>query len=45
MDEEANFNFKDDNKAYLPFVNDYRNKDKWTTSFEALYKPQTIGIN
>jgi alpha-glucosidase len=37
VDEEANFNFKDDNKAYLPFVNDFRNKDKWTTSFEALY--------
>ncbi|WP_244228797.1 glycoside hydrolase family 97 protein [Mucilaginibacter endophyticus] len=37
MNEEANFNFKDDDKAYLPFVNDYRNKDRWTTSFEALY--------
>ena len=37
VDEEANFNFKADNKAYLPFVNDFRNKDKWTTSFEALY--------
>jgi alpha-glucosidase len=35
--EEANFNFKDDNKAYLPFVNDYRNKDKFNTSFEAHY--------
>jgi alpha-glucosidase len=37
VDEEARFNFKDDDKAYLPFVNDLRNKDKWTTSFEALY--------
>jgi alpha-glucosidase len=37
VNEEANFNFKDDDKAYLPFVNDFRNKDKWTTSFEALY--------
>lgn len=37
MNEEAGFNFKADNKAWLPFVNDYRNKDKWTTSFEALY--------
>ncbi|MDN3581693.1 glycoside hydrolase family 97 protein [Mucilaginibacter flavus] len=35
--EEANFNFKNDDKAFLPFVNDFRNKDKWTTSFEALY--------
>ncbi len=37
VNEEANFSFKDDDKAYLPFVNDFRNKDKWTTSFEALY--------
>jgi alpha-glucosidase len=35
--EEANFNFKDDDKAFLPFVNDYRNKDKFTTSYEAHY--------
>jgi alpha-glucosidase len=35
--EEANFNFKEDDKAFLPLVNDFRNKDKWTTSFEALY--------
>jgi len=37
VDEDANFNFKDDDKAFLPFVNDYRNKDKFTTSFEAHY--------
>ncbi len=37
LNEEANFNFKDDDKAFLPFVNDYRNKDKYTTSFEAHY--------
>jgi alpha-glucosidase len=35
--EEANFNFKDDDKAFLPFVNDYRNHDKFTTSFESHY--------
>jgi len=35
--ESANFNFKDDGKAFLPFVNDYRNKDKFTTSFESHY--------
>ena len=35
--EEASFNFKDNNKAHLPFVNDYRNKDKYNTSFEAHY--------
>ncbi|ASU32613.1 glycoside hydrolase family 97 protein [Mucilaginibacter xinganensis] len=37
VNEEANFNFKDDNKAFLPFVSDYRNKDKFTTSFEGHY--------
>lgn len=36
-DEEANFNFATDAKAYLPFVNDYRAKDKFNTSFEAHY--------
>jgi alpha-glucosidase len=35
--EEANFNFKDDDKVLLPFVNDYRNKDKFNTSFESHY--------
>lgn len=37
VNEEANFNFKDDDKAFLPFVEDYRNKDKFTTAFEAHY--------
>src|SRR6185312_12025266 len=37
LNEEANFNFKDDYKAFLPFVNGYRNKDKFNTSFEAHY--------
>ena len=37
INEEATFNFKDDELAYLPFVNDYRNKDKFNTSFEAHY--------
>ncbi len=40
--EEANFNFKDDDKAFLPFVNDYRNHDKFNTSFEALYDQLNI---
>jgi alpha-glucosidase len=35
--EEANFNFKNDDKAFLPFVNDYRNQDKFNTSFESHY--------
>jgi alpha-glucosidase len=37
LNEEANFNFKDDDKAFLPFVNGFRNKDKFNTSFEAHY--------
>jgi alpha-glucosidase len=37
VNEDANFNFEADDKAFLPFVNDYRNKDKFTTSFEAHY--------
>jgi len=37
INEEANFNFKDDDKAFLPFVNDYRDKDKFNTSFESHY--------
>jgi alpha-glucosidase len=41
-DEQANFNFKEDEKALLPFVNDYRNKDKFTTSFEAHYNAMRL---
>jgi alpha-glucosidase len=37
VNEEADFRFKEDYKALMPFVNDYRNKDKFTTSFEAHY--------
>jgi len=37
VNEEANFNFKDDDKVFLPFANDYRNKDKFNNSFEAHY--------
>jgi alpha-glucosidase len=37
VNEEANFNFKDNDNVFLPFVNDYRNKDKFNTSFESHY--------
>lgn len=37
INEEANFNFKQDYKVFIPFVNDLRNNDKFTTSFEAHY--------
>ncbi|OOQ57535.1 glycoside hydrolase family 97 protein [Mucilaginibacter pedocola] len=42
-DEEVNFNFANDSKALLPFVNDYRNKDRWNTSFEAHY--DTVNVS
>ncbi|HAL82564.1 MAG TPA: Retaining alpha-galactosidase [Mucilaginibacter sp.] len=37
INEKANFNFQNDDKAFLPFVMDYRNKDKFNTSFESHY--------
>ena len=37
INEEANFNFKDDDQAFLPLINDSRNKDKFNQSFEAHY--------
>ena len=42
VNEEANFNFKDDDIVFLPFVNDPRNKDKFNNSFEAHYDVQNI---
>jgi len=40
--EEANFNFKDDDKAFLPFMNDYRHHDRFNTSFESTYDELNI---
>jgi len=37
LNEQANFNFTADDKAFLPFVNDPRNKDSFNNSFEAHY--------
>jgi len=37
LNEEAGFKFKDDDYAFLPFINDPRNHDKFNNSFEALY--------
>lgn len=36
--EEANFNFSGDRKAFLPFMWDYRGGEKFNSSFEALYR-------
>lgn len=44
LNEEVNFNFSEDNKGFFPFTNDYRNKDKYTTSFEALYKNINLSV-
>ncbi|MCV9929460.1 glycoside hydrolase family 97 protein [Flavobacterium sp. LS1R49] len=35
--EEANFNFSKDHKAFIPYVRDLRENDKYTTAFEAMY--------
>lgn len=36
--EEATFNFSDDYKAFVPYMNDYRNGKIFNSSFEALYR-------
>ena len=40
--EEANFNFTDDYKAFLPYMWDYRGSKIFNSSFEALYREITI---
>jgi alpha-glucosidase len=40
--EEANFNFTDDYKAFIPYMWDYRGGKIFNTSFEALYKEINI---
>jgi alpha-glucosidase len=36
--EEANFNFTDDDKAFIPIQFDYRDGQRFNSSFEALYR-------
>jgi alpha-glucosidase len=36
--EEANFNFTEDHKAFIPMQNDYRDGRMFNSSFEALYR-------
>lgn len=38
LNEEANFNFADDDSAYVPYANDPHEGDKFQTSFENLYQ-------
>jgi len=40
--EEANFNFTQDYKAFIPYMWDYRGGVKFNSSFEALYKESNI---
>ncbi len=42
MNEEANFNFDKDYKCFVPFVRDFRGKDQYIQSFEALYTEKKI---
>lgn len=38
QNEEANFNFKDNHKAFIPIQWDYRDHQNFNSSFEALYR-------
>ncbi len=40
--EEANFNFDKDYKCFIPFVRDFRGKEQYIQSFEALYTEKKI---
>jgi alpha-glucosidase len=40
--EEANFNFTDDHKAFIPYMWDYRDGRIFNCSFESLYTEQNI---
>ncbi len=40
--EVANFNFTGDDKAFIPYMNDYRNGKIFNSSFEALYREINI---
>ncbi len=41
-DEEADFNFTDDYKSFVPYMNDYRGGKIFNSSFEALYREINI---
>ena len=40
--EEANFNFTEDHKAFIPYLWDYRDGKVFNASFESLYKEHKI---
>ena len=40
--EEANFNFTEDHKAFIPYLRDYRDGKVFNASFESLYKEHKL---
>ncbi len=42
INEEANFNFDKDYNCFVPFVRDFRGKEQYIQSFEALYTEKNI---
>ena len=42
VNEGVNFNFDKDYKCYVPFVRDFRGKEQYIQSFEALYTEKNI---
>jgi alpha-glucosidase len=42
VNESTNFNFDKDYKCYIPFVRDFRGKEQYIQSFEALYTEKRI---
>lgn len=42
LNEEASYSFPEDSQTFFPYVNDYRNKDQFNTSFEAHYNRQAL---
>ncbi len=41
-DEQAEFNFTADHKAFIPYINDNRGGDRWSYSFESYYDETPI---
>ncbi|MEO7766229.1 MAG: glycoside hydrolase family 97 protein [Ferruginibacter sp.] len=40
--EEANFNFSNDYKSFIPYVRDFRSSEQYIQSFEALYTESNL---
>lgn len=42
INEEANFNFSNDYKAFVPYINDMRGGERYTYSFESFYNEMKL---